>query len=83
MNLYFLYTVSTRSPRQECRIIRASNEMQARQLAALHDDDRGMRRWLDLTMSLCNQIPIDGSAGVVTAIGMVEHDADIVAMAAE
>lgn len=83
MNLYFLYTVAGRS-KQECRIIRAVNEMQARQIAALHDDDRGMRRWLDLTMSMCNQIQIDGSPGVVTAIGMTDvYDARVYQMAAE
>lgn len=83
MNLYLLYTVAGRA-KQECRIVRAVNELQARHIAALHDDDRGMRRWLDLTMSMCNQIPIDGGAGVVTAIGMHNpSDVRVSAMAAE
>jgi len=83
MNLYLIYTVSGRT-KQECRIIRATSEMQARQLAALHDDDWGMRRWLDMTMSLCSQIPVDGPVGVVTAIGMHNPmDANVMPMAAE
>jgi len=84
MNLYLLYTVAGRT-KQECRIVRATNELHARNIAALHDEgDTGMRRWLDLSMSLCNQIPVDGNAGIVTAIGMHNpQDARIMPMAAE
>lgn len=84
MNLYLLYTVAGRAMKQECRIIRASNEMHARNIAALHDHEGGMRRWLDYTMSLCNQIPVDGGAGVITAIGMgTPLDANVSLMAAQ
>lgn len=69
MNLYFLFTVPTGTGQDEARIVRANNEMEARHYAALHDSDHGMRRWLDLHLSMCREIPIDGTAGVITAIG--------------
>lgn len=69
MNLYFLYTVPTGTGEDEARIVRANNEMHARHLAALDDNDYGMRRWLDLTQSMCSEIPIDGGVGVITSIG--------------